>query len=132
LSELPFGNHLVAVEIKGSALRHDLENGLSRLPAAAGRFPQVSGLRIDFDPQRPPGSRILSVAVGGNPLDPERTYRVAANDFMARGGDDYSGIASGAPLTPLKDAPLLADEVMVYLRDLGHVSTGVDGRITAK
>src|SRR4029079_18308042 len=28
LAELPFGNHLVVVDIKGSALRQDLENGL--------------------------------------------------------------------------------------------------------
>ena len=99
LSELPFGNHLVTVDIKGRALWNDLENGLSRLPAAAGRFPQVSGLRIEFDPQRPPGSRVLSIAVGDKPLDPDRTYRVATNDFMTRGGDDYSGRLTADALT---------------------------------
>jgi 2',3'-cyclic-nucleotide 2'-phosphodiesterase (5'-nucleotidase family) len=132
LAELPFGNHLVTVDIKGSALRKELENGLSRLPAAAGRFPQVSGLRIEFDPQQPPGNRVVAVALGGAPLDPDRTYRVAINDFMARGGDDYSGLAAVNPLVPLKDTPLLADEVMIYLRDLGTINTGVEGRITVK
>jgi 2',3'-cyclic-nucleotide 2'-phosphodiesterase (5'-nucleotidase family) len=129
---LPFGNHLVTVDIKGRALWKDLENGLSRLPAAAGRFPQVSGLKIEFDPQRPPGNRVLSIELGGAPLDPDRTYRVATTDFMARGGDDYSGLAAVNPLVPLKDTPLLADEVMIYLRDLGHIETGIEGRITAK
>jgi 2',3'-cyclic-nucleotide 2'-phosphodiesterase (5'-nucleotidase family) len=132
LSELPFGNRLVTVDIKGSALRNDLENGLSRLPAATGRFPQVSGLRIEFDPQRPPGGRVLSIAVGDKPLNPDRTYRVATNDFMARGGDDYSGFAAVDPVIPLKDSPLLADEVMIYLRDLGSVSSRVEGRVSAK
>jgi 2',3'-cyclic-nucleotide 2'-phosphodiesterase (5'-nucleotidase family) len=132
LSELPFGNHLVTVDIKGRALWNDLENGLSRLPAAAGRFPQVSGLRIEFDPQRPPGSRVLSIAVGDKPLDPDRTYRVATNDFMTRGGDDYSGLAAINPVIPLKDTPLIADEVMIYLRDLGSVNSRVEGRISAK
>jgi 2',3'-cyclic-nucleotide 2'-phosphodiesterase (5'-nucleotidase family) len=131
-TELPFGNHLVTVDVKGSALRQDLENGLSRLPVATGRFPQVSGLKIEFDPQRPPGSRVLSVEVGGAPLDPDRTYRVATNDFMAHGGDDYSGLAAVSPVIPLKDTPLLADEVMIYLRDLGSVNSSVEGRITAK
>jgi 2',3'-cyclic-nucleotide 2'-phosphodiesterase (5'-nucleotidase family) len=132
LAELPFGNHLVTVDIKGRALWKDLENGLSRLPAAAGRFPQVSGLKIEFDPQRPPGNRVLSIELGGAPLDPDRTYRVATNDFIARGGDDYSGLAAANPLVPLKDTPLLADEVMIYLRDLGHIEARVEGRITAK
>ncbi len=59
LAELPFGNHLVALDVKGSELRSRIENGLSRLPDAAGRFPQVSGMTVEFDPQRPAGSRVL-------------------------------------------------------------------------
>ena len=132
-AELPFGNHLVTLNIKGSGLRLAIENGLSRLPAAAGRFPQVSGMTIEFDPQRPAGSRVLSIAAGGAPLDPDKFYRVAVNDFMARGGDGYAAFAAVDPLLPLEDTPLLSDEVMVYLRDLGHsVQSRVEGRITAK
>ena len=132
-AELPFGNHLVTVNVKGSELRLAIENGLSRLPAAAGRFPQVSGMTIEFDVQRAAGSRVLNVAVGGAALDPTRFYRVAVNDFMARGGDGYSTFAAVAPLLPLEDTPLLSDEVMIYLRDLGHsVQSQVEGRIKAK
>src|SRR5205085_10176627 len=61
-AQLPFGNHLVTLNIKGSELRLAIENGLSRLPAAAGRFPQVSGVTIAFDPQQPAGSRVRSIA----------------------------------------------------------------------
>jgi 2',3'-cyclic-nucleotide 2'-phosphodiesterase (5'-nucleotidase family) len=132
-TELPFGNHLVTLNIKGSELRLAIENGLSRLPDAAGRFPQVSGMTIEFDPQQPAGSRVLSIAVGGTPLDPNKFYRIAVNDFMARGGDDYSTFAAVDPLLPLEDSPLLSDEVMIYLRDLGHsVQSRIEGRITAK
>jgi 2',3'-cyclic-nucleotide 2'-phosphodiesterase (5'-nucleotidase family) len=132
-AELPFGNHLVTLNIKGSELRLAIENGLSRLPDAAGRFPQVSGMTIEFDPQQPAGSRVLSIAVGGTPLDPNKFYRIAVNDFMARGGDGYSTFAAVDPLLPLEDTPLLSDEVMIYLRDLGHsVQSRIEGRITAK
>jgi 2',3'-cyclic-nucleotide 2'-phosphodiesterase (5'-nucleotidase family) len=132
LAELPFGNHLVVVDIKGRALRQDLENGLSRLPANAGRFPQVSGLKIEFEAQRLPGSRIVSIEMAGAPLDPDRTYRIATNDFMARGGDDYVGLAAVMLVVPLKDTPLISDEVMVYLHDRGSVSTGVEDRLVSK
>ena len=52
---------------------------------------------------------------------------------MARGGDGYSTFAAVDPLLPLEDTPLLSDEVMIYLRDLGTACrAGVEGRITAK
>ena len=131
-AELPFGNHLVALYIKGSELRRAIENGLSRLPANAGRFPQVSGMTVIFDPQQTAGNRVTAIAVGTAPLDPERTYRVAVNDFMARGSDGYTMFAAVDPLLPLEDTPLLSDEVMVYLQGLDSVRSAVEGRIAAK
>jgi 2',3'-cyclic-nucleotide 2'-phosphodiesterase (5'-nucleotidase family) len=131
-TELPFGNHLVVLDVKGAALREAIENGLSRLPALAGRFPQVSGMTVQYDPQRPSGSRVLSIAVGGAPLDANRTYRIGVNDFMARGGDDYRSLAAIDPLVPVEDAPLLANEVTVYLRGIDKAKSSVDGRMLAK
>jgi 5'-nucleotidase/UDP-sugar diphosphatase len=131
-AELAFGNHLVTLDAKGRDIRHAIENGLSRLPAAAGRFPQVSGMRVEFDPRQPAGARVLGITVGGTPLDPDKTYRVATNDFMARGADGYTSFADLEPLVPLEDAPLLSDEVMVYLRGMDAVRSTVDGRLTAK
>ena len=132
LAELPFRNRLVTIEIGGRALRQAIENGLSQLPQATGRFPQVSGLAVEFDPQRPAGERILSIKVGGAPLDPARTYRLATNDFLARGGDGYASFAAAKPLIPVDDSPLLTNEVMNYLHSLGTVRTGVEWRLIAK
>jgi 2',3'-cyclic-nucleotide 2'-phosphodiesterase (5'-nucleotidase family) len=132
LVELPFRNRVVTIEITGAALREAIENGLSRLPNAAGRFPQVSGMAVEYDARRAVGARVLSIKVGGAPLDPRRRYRVATNDFMARGGDGYASFAAAKPLLPLDDAPLVANEVMVYLRELGTIRSTVDGRMMAK
>ena len=132
LAELPFGNRVVTLEITGQDLKHALENGLAQLPQAGGRFPQVSGIRLTADPSRPAGERILSIEVAGAPLDPARRYRVATNDFLARGGDGYVTFAHATPLLPVADSPLLANDVMVYLRRLGTVQTGVEGRIVLR
>ena len=70
LAELPFGNRVVTIEIRGRDLRSALENGFSRLADAAGRFPQVSGMTIQFDPRLPAGKRIVSIKIGGAPLNP--------------------------------------------------------------
>ena len=69
LAELPFGNRVVTVEIDGRALKAAIENGLSQLPNAAGRFPQVSGLMVEADLKRPAGSRVTAIKVGDAPLD---------------------------------------------------------------
>jgi 2',3'-cyclic-nucleotide 2'-phosphodiesterase (5'-nucleotidase family) len=131
LAELPFGNRVVTLEIRGRDLRTALENGFSRLSDAAGRFPQVSGMRIEFDPRRPPGKRILSIRIGGAPLNPNRVYRIATNDFLARGSDGYEAFGKAKALLPAEDSPLLANEVMAYLQKLGTLRIGVEGRIDA-
>lgn len=132
LAELPFGNRVVTIDVSGRGLQQVLENGLSLLPSAAGRFPQVSGMTIAYDPRRPPGRRILSIKVGSRPLDPKKTYRVATNDFLARGSDGYTAFGASKPRLSEDDSPLLANEVMVHLRRLGIVRSGVEGRIVAK
>ena len=73
----------------------------------------------------------MSIKVGGAPLDPNRIYRIATNDFLARGSDGYDALRQAKPLLPVDDSPLLANEVMAYLRKLGTVRTGVEGRIDA-
>ena len=132
LAELPFNNRVVVVEIAGRELKHAMENGLSILPRAGGRFPQVSGIAVEFDLARDPGSRITSMRVAGAPLVEAQNYRVAVLDFLARGGDDYQMFADALRVTPDNDAPLLVNEVTDYLRKLGTARTGVEGRVVAK
>jgi 2',3'-cyclic-nucleotide 2'-phosphodiesterase (5'-nucleotidase family) len=132
LAELPFGNRIVVLEIAGRDLKRAIENGLSRLPQSSGRFPQVSGMTVAFELAREPGSRIVSMQVGGVPLDDARTYRLATLDFLARGGDDYTMFSAARRITPDNDAPLMVNEVVEYLRKLGTAKTGVEGRMAAK
>ena len=50
---------------------------------------------------------------------------------LRRGSDGYDTFGKARTLLPVDDSPLLANEVMVYLRNLGTVKTGVEGRIDA-
>jgi 2',3'-cyclic-nucleotide 2'-phosphodiesterase (5'-nucleotidase family) len=132
LVELPFNNKVVTVEISGRDLRRAIENGLVQLPNAGGRFPQVSGITVEADLSRPANDRVTSMKVGGEPLDDERIYKVATNDFIARGGDGYVTLRDARRLLPDADSPLLANQIMVFVRGLGTVRTGVEGRIVVK
>ena len=129
LAELPFNNRVVEIEINGGDLRRALENGLAQLPGAGGRFPQVSGLTIEVDPKRAAGDRIVAISVGGAPLDDARIYKVAINDFLARGGDGYVWFRDAKHVLPEGDSPLLANAVMAHVKSLGTIRNAVEGRI---
>lgn len=46
---MPFGNNLSAVKMTGEEIIAALENGVSGVETGQGRFPQVSGMRFDYD-----------------------------------------------------------------------------------
>jgi 5'-nucleotidase/UDP-sugar diphosphatase len=131
LTELPFGNSTALVEITGADIVAALENGLSQVENRQGRFPQVSGLVVTYDPRQPAGSRVVSVMIGGQPLDKLARYKVGSNDFMVKGGDGYGALNKGKVLIGGSDGKLLANEVMVYLKKLGTVELRTQGRIVA-
>ncbi len=132
LSELPFGNATVMVEITGKDIKDALENGVSQIDNRAGRFPQVSGMVVTVDPKAPAGSRILSIEVGGKPIDLAATYKVASNDFMFGGGDGYAALGRGRTLIGKTDGTLMANVVMAHIRRAGSVDAKVEGRIVLR
>jgi 2',3'-cyclic-nucleotide 2'-phosphodiesterase (5'-nucleotidase family) len=132
LNELPFNNRVVEIEVPGAALRQAVENGLSQLPNASGRFPQIAGMTVVADSSRPAGSRVISIKVGDTPLDDAKRYSVATNDFMARGGDGYTMFSRAPRLLPDVDAPLLANAVMDYIKGIGTIRSGVENRMVLR
>jgi 5'-nucleotidase len=108
---LPFGNIVALLEVDGAALQVTLEHSVEALPQPSGRFLQTAGLAYVLDAARPPGSRLVSVSVGGEALDPRRRYRVAVPDFLARGGDGYTALAEATSVVPGIDGPGLIEIV---------------------
>lgn len=95
ISAFPFPDEVATTTITGAALWKALENGVSKWPTE-GRFPQVSGMRFGFDPDRPVGSRITFVTrADGTPIPADgTTYTVVTSSFMIAGGDGYAGLFS--------------------------------------
>jgi len=123
---LPFGNLVVTGRIKGSDLLAALENGVSDLSGSAGRFVQVSGLRIGYDPAAPVGKRILfAVLSDGRAIDAAGTYTIAVNDFMAVGGDGYVSLKN--LIAPISREQLW-EVVANYVKSLGTINPQVEGR----
>ena len=130
LTELPFGNVNVKLEVTGEIIAQALEHGYRAAPEATGSFLHISGMKVTVDTSKPAGSRISGVMIGDAPLDPAKTYTLATNDFMGRGGDGYKMLRSAKVLIDTSSAKLMANDVMAHVRKLGTVSMGVDGRLT--
>ncbi|HET9495606.1 MAG TPA: 5'-nucleotidase C-terminal domain-containing protein, partial [Chloroflexia bacterium] len=133
LTVLPFGNVVVTLQLNGAELKTMLENGVSSMPGANGRFAQVSGLCFTYDIHAPAGNRVLSAvrqAADGSCTGPAidltaaSNYTLAENDFMASGGDGYPNFASRAVTRDIMDQ-VLAD----FITDNTPVSPAIQGRI---
>lgn len=131
---LPFSNTLATVDISGADVIEALENGVSDIENAAGRFPQVSGLKYSFDVSKPAGERISDVLVGSGetwaPIDEAATYTIVTNNYVRGGGDGYGTFAEGDNAYDF--GPPLEEVLADYLAKLGGEYTPyTDGRITA-
>lgn len=132
IAELPFQNRVVLLEVDGETLWQTIEHGLAAVEQRSGRFPQVSGLSIVYDPQRPPGERLLDLQVRDRPLERDAHYRLAVNGFNADGGDGYEMLTHAPrlshPAEGLSDTALL----MRYLEQAERIAPRVEGRITVR
>ena len=132
LTELPFGNKTVMLEVTGAQVKQALESGVSQIEDGAGRFPQVAGLTFTVDKAKPAGERVSDVMANGAPLDEAATYKVATNDYMGNGGDGYSVFKGAKMLVNVESSKLMANDVMAYIRSMGEVTGTGDPRITLK
>ncbi|WP_005038296.1 bifunctional metallophosphatase/5'-nucleotidase [Holophaga foetida] len=119
---MPYPNEILVARLTGAELLEALVRSVrgSREDEDGG-FLHVSGITM-----RIRGHSVTEVKVGGNPIDPARTYTVTLTDFMHAGGDGYK-VFTGKPATntrlPLRE--LLVDTI----RKQGRVTAKVDGRM---
>lgn len=89
----PFNNELVKMSMTGRQI-YDLLNQQFR--STGSIMLQVSGLNYIWDASRPIGQRIVSVFLkNGEELDPNRTYSITVNNFLAEGGDFFTVFRQG-------------------------------------
>lgn len=107
----PFGNFVVTVEVPRERFKELLENAVSGMPEAEGRFAQPAGFTMDVNPNNPgreinhegeceltgdEGSRVVNVVlddgteiVREGEVVPGDPVNLATIDFLAKGGDCY-------------------------------------------
>jgi 5'-nucleotidase len=128
LAVLPFGNAVVTRTVTGMQLWAALENAVSALPGANGRFAQISGFRFTYRIDMPVGMRVVSVELDdGTPIANDSTpYTFATTDFVNVGGDGYTMFADGIGTT----REIAADVLAEYIELQGTITPTTSGRIT--
>ena len=147
---LPFGNTIAVVYVTGAELLEALEASTYCTPESLGGFPQVAGIEMtvsvtvpyDANDNTYPGStyhgpksinRVTIDSINGKAFDPEATYAVITNNFLAAGGDTYYAFASA---TAQFDTGIPLDEaLMSYITEklkgvVGEQYAAPQGRIT--
>lgn len=132
----PFGNMVCVKEVTGQQLLDALEWGTKDVPSENGAFPQVSGITYEIHTyidsactQDAEGMftgvdgeyRVKNVTVGDEPLDPEKTYTVASNDYLL--------LNNGNGYTMFDDCELLQDSVKLDNQALIDYITGTLGGV---
>jgi 2',3'-cyclic-nucleotide 2'-phosphodiesterase (5'-nucleotidase family) len=103
----------------------------------SGEEPQAlvfrHGFNVSFEEAAiraaPPGARVKTVMVNGAAVDPGRDYKLATNDFVARGADGYGMLAGKTQVSADSGTRLVALDVIDYVEALKLIDAKVEGRI---
>lgn len=82
----PFGNTLTWVEMTGSEVEKYLAK-VANIQPDSGGYAQFANVSLTAD-----GTNVSNIKIKGEPLQAEKTYRMATLSFNATGGDGYPAV----------------------------------------
>lgn len=130
----PFGNNVVVKTLTGAQLNTMLEAQFVNVTSANDRanmlFPS-RGFFFAYDLGRAPGDRIVDMRLDGKAIDAAARYRVAVNNFIASGGDNFTVLTEAGEAV---DVGLDLDALEAWLKrgakvpELGRIEDRTAGR----
>ncbi|MCD6412993.1 MAG: bifunctional metallophosphatase/5'-nucleotidase [Elusimicrobia bacterium] len=119
----PFGNTIITMRLTGRQIRQLLRQSATEEKGIL----QLSGLKMYFNSSLPKDRRLLNVIVNGEEIDGDKEFLVAANSFIAGGGDGFATFTEGKDI---KDTgKKLLDAEIEYFRENSPVKAKVEGRV---
>ncbi|WP_456400495.1 5'-nucleotidase C-terminal domain-containing protein [Mesoaciditoga sp.] len=115
LTVLPFGNTVVLLKIKGSDLIKAIQWGAMPHANDTGARLNPWGLTYVVTPKG-----VKDIKIQGKPIDPNKVYLIATNDYMASGGDHYSMLKN---CEQYNTNYVLADVVKEYIEHISPINS---------
>lgn len=124
---LPIADECKVVELTGAQVLKALENGVSAFPNMEGRFPCIHGVRFEFDPLQPAGSRV----VPGSAYILDRENRITGKNMKRKNKIHIRGQAVNEAVDKSEDTskgfqPLDLEETY-SLCSIAYLLSGKDG-----
>ncbi len=118
---MPFENEVVVAELKGEHLQQMIDYLIE-----ADTAHPISGMQLWIDGQ----GNVLKALVQGEPIQKDKTYFVATNDYLLQGGDNMSFFSENLGVTELnyKIRNLLID----YFSRKDSIAPVIDQRFIRK
>ena len=95
----PFGNSLVVMTLTGAQLKALLESQQRPGAHEATWLQPSAGFTYTWQSDAAAGERVREMQLNGQPIVPDRTYRITVNSFLAEGGDAFNGLSRGGART---------------------------------
>ena len=92
-SIFPFPDTMVVLKMPGSIFKEAMEQSVGKYPELDGRFPAISGFKLQFDPSKPENDRISPTDIkpdAHEELNMNELYTVAINSYLAKGLDGFT------------------------------------------
>lgn len=117
---MPFENVISILELKGS----DILELCTFIAKTSGQ--PIAGFTMDIQDGKP-----VNINIDGQPLDINKTYKLATYDYLANGGDYIQGILN--PIKRFNSDKTVRAELIEYIEGLTKngqkINTQLDGRI---
>ncbi len=114
-----FANTLVKMKLTGEQLKTLLEQQWQ--PAGSSRpflhLGASDGFEWTYDPTAAAGEHITGMWLDGEAIDPETSYSVVANSFLASGGDNFTVFREGTD--PRDTGQVDLESMVAYMAEFG-------------
>ena len=118
LTALPFANTVVSMELTAAQVQELLDYNVS-LGRQSGGTLHLAGVAYETE-----DSSAVNIRIGGAPLDPAKSYKIATNNFLAAGGDGYEMLKQG---TDIYDTGTGLNSMLVgYIERVGTITKPLD------
>ena len=126
LTVQPFSNSIAYVDLTGAEI-FDYLSVVAMKPTDSGAFAHFDGIEMTISEKG-----VSDIAIGGEPLQDEKVYRMSFNNYSASGGDGYPKL-TGHPNyvnTGYMDAEVLKEyiEQNTPLKIADYVPQGIDNK----
>ena len=122
---MPFANQIVVMDLKGSDILDLLKISASRQRGVL----QVSGLEYSYSYRNKNNYQLKSAKINGEDILPDKVYKVATNNFLKDGGDNYIPFTRGENIVIGRSQREVVREYIASQSALAPIDLKVYGRI---